>query len=239
MAFPWKHSSAVLRIAALPVLVLIACSLAPEVTPLGESELAGWSLFFVEIIASAWLAIGVHRLILLGSREGEWRFDARGRKRGAVFTAFLLVTSLLFGGLGDLLYQFGLVWFFETLPLRVAWWERMGIYFGVLVLASIGAAWLFARICLLFPAIAVDGNSSLAEAWRLSRGNAWRLAVITSLMPIVLLIGVELFTGADDSLGYTLFAILQSLVLIAEVAAVSFSYAAITAPALPPTDPPA
>lgn len=239
LAFPWKHPVAVLRIAAIPVLVLVASSLALEMTQLGDSEFAGWSLFFVELIASAWLAIGIHRLVLLGSRDGGWRFDAQGRKRAAVFTAFLLATWLLFGGLGDLLYQFGIVWLWESLPLQVAWWERMGVYAGVLTVVSIAVAWFFSRICLLFPAVAVDERAGLVTAWRLSRGNVWRLAVITSMMPVVLLIIVELGTGRDDTLGYMLLAILQPIVLIAEVAAVSLSYAFLTAPAPLPTDPPA
>jgi hypothetical protein len=240
LAFPWNHRLRVLQIAGVPWLVLAACLLAFDLTRVDESDIAVWSLYFLQCLASAWLAIGVHRLVLLGSGNIGSHLDAQGLKRGGKFFGLLLAFWLLGTASAELLYELGNEWLLSPPALRVSFWERLSIYLGVLVMISIGMSWLFAKICLLFPALAVDQKFDLAAAWRLSRGNVIRLAVITSLFPI-LLTTLSLFVSAQYATpaGFASIAVLHPTVLIVEVAALSLSYAHLTAPARPPTDLPA
>jgi hypothetical protein len=240
LAFAWNHRLRVLRIAGVPWLVLAASLLAFDLTSADESDYAVWSLYFLQCLATAWLAIGMHRLVLLGSGDVGSHLDAQGLKRGGKFFGLLLATWLLFLASGELLYKLGNVFLWPSFGLRVSVWERLSIYIAVLVVFCVGMSWLFARICLLFPALAVDREFDLGAAWRLSRGNAIRLAVITSLFPILLTI-LELFvtTHYATRAGFASIAVLHPTALILEVAALSLSYAHLTAPAPPPTDPPA
>jgi hypothetical protein len=240
LAFPWNHRLRVLQIAGVPWLVLAACLLAFDVTSVGESELAAWSLYFLECLATAWLAVGMHRLVLLGPDAAGGHLDAQGLKRDGKFAGLLLATWLLFTLSGELLYKLGSEWLWPPLPLRVSAGERIAIYFGVLAVVTVGMGWLFARICLLFPALAVDQKFDLPAAWRLSRGSVFRLLVITSLSPILLtILGLFVTTHYAIPAGFASIAVLHPTVLIVEVAALSLSYAHLTAPAPPPTDPPA
>jgi hypothetical protein len=122
----------------------------------------------------------------------------------------------------------------------VSAWERLSIYMSVLIVFAVGISWLFATFCLLFPALAVDQKFDLAAAWRRSRGNVFRLVVITSLFPILLtILSLTVSTHYAAPAGFASIAILHPTILIVEVAALSLSYAHLTAPAPLPTDPPA
>jgi hypothetical protein len=90
LTFPWNHRLRVLQIAGLPWLLLAATLLAFDVTHVDEFAIAAWSLYLLQCLAAAWLAIGMHRLVLLGSRVAGSHFDAQGLKRGGKFAGSLL-----------------------------------------------------------------------------------------------------------------------------------------------------
>jgi hypothetical protein len=59
----------------------------------------------------------------------------------------------------------------------------MGLIPALLVLPVVGLL-VVPRVSIALPAIALDEALTLGEAWRLSRGNTWRLALATILCAI-------------------------------------------------------
>src|SRR5262245_26449529 len=95
-ALPWAHRGEVLRATGIPLLVIIGC------TVTGTHLLAAdpwvrwvvWGLYFV---ATAWLAIEVHRLVLLPMHAAQG-FDSRGLKRLGIYAAVFFGIWILFAG---------------------------------------------------------------------------------------------------------------------------------------------
>jgi hypothetical protein len=86
-------------------------------------------------------------------------------------------------------------------------------------------AYIFARLCLMLPSIAVDKVLSFRQAIKLSRGNGWRLAIAVAVIPTA----IKIITGAvyrDDSSAweYMLWLTITSALLTVEIAALSLSY---------------
>ncbi len=85
--------------------------------------------------------------------------------------------------------------------------------------------YIFARLCLMFPSVAVDKTLSLRQAIELSRGNGWRLAIIVSMIPLAIKIITDVVYRDDASAWATmLWLTITSVVLTVEVAALSLSY---------------
>lgn len=60
----------------------------------------------------------------------------------------------------------------------------------LMVSASVGLSYIFCRMALVLPAAAIDQLGRLDRAWRLSKGNGWRLLGICwlAVLPLLLLV---------------------------------------------------
>jgi hypothetical protein len=84
---------------------------------------------------------------------------------------------------------------------------------------------IFSRLFLVFPATAVDRRVNLKWAWRLSKNNGWRLAIVVAVLPWVLSSLVWLLYREDATVFEDVFiAFLGSAIIVFEVAALSLSY---------------
>jgi hypothetical protein len=237
-ALPWKHRNEVFRATSLPLLALIALTLCRDMIPWGRSVSVAVAWHSVHLIALSWLAVTVHRLVLLDEARAS-RFDRETLKRvagyalvfAAIWIAYLLLQTIILNGVA---IASGI----SYVPVggqrnETAWQWLM---FGSVVVTLP----LIARCGLVLPSVAVDKGFEIKDAWRASRGNTWRLAVIFGVLPWAISEGIWFFYRDDAStLELAVFLVLGCVLAVVEVTALSLSYGALTAPAPRPIDPPA
>lgn len=233
-AFPVMYPAATLRAAGLPLLAIIATSLywvtgAPASVP-GMP----WALVFVNAALFSWLAVRIHRLVLLGVHEDApaHRLKTVGNYLSALVLGTVILVVLIAivsfryvptgGNPGDADGMIGL-------PPWAAW------------LAQLPAFYLLARLAVALPAFALGQGWRLNDAWRLSSGNGWRLVLIVFLLPV----GIDWFVAIVYgyiwySVAIAALAVFKALLTTESVIALSLAYRELTAtPEPPPTTPPA
>lgn len=194
--FVWEDRAALIRIAALPVVVLALAgtvldfllpdqplpppaedgTIDPAEVPINFGGLiqAGLTLCFYVMFAVAW-----HRKWLLPSESVTVWSALRWEGRKSRFLLRLFGTSLLsmVGALPAAIVAIVLT-YTQLLPLQVA---------SLLIAAAVLVT--FSRLSLLFPATAVDEAISVKECWQTTRNNGLRMLaiVIAPALPITLL----------------------------------------------------
>lgn len=165
----------------------------------------------VETIVLAPLAIGVHRLILLGEASDD--IAIASDPRAWRFALWLIALNLLRQ--------------FPTL-FKVATSSQLGggisglIQFALVIVTAIAGV----RLVLLFPATAIDQTHPAAYGWRLSRSHAWRIffTMLVTLIPTALvgiptiILGLGGFSSADFRFERPLSVMLGGVTQVATVA---------------------
>jgi len=239
----------VFRATATPLLAVIASTLAVQKFSLYfaeeiSREFAYHLLYVPILIAWCWLAITVHRLVLLEAVDAGMSLNVGTLRRFAIFAAAFVGVWVLFTGLTLLIT--GVVLNIIVGPRYVAAGEASPpMDFPVspqwiVNLASVFAYWFVARVILVLPAIAIDRKPDLIAAWRTSRHNGWRLAIVVGLLHWFLQRLVDFFyrDGASE-FEFGVLVVLGALLVVIDVTALSLSYWELTPPEPPPTDPPA
>lgn len=99
----------------------------------------------------------------------------------------------------------------------------------MIYLAYIPILYIFSRLSVLYPAIAVEKPVTVKWAWWLTLHNGWRLTLVVGLLPWVLSFATELLLRENASLVEELIVVTIGLILLAvEVVALSFSYKHLT-----------
>jgi ABC-type Fe3+ transport system permease subunit len=238
----WKHRKPLARVIAAPLLLVAAVGLIGESGLIAHSGALQWLLVLGNLVPTAWLAVNVHRFLLSDLTTAQPEADSRNWKRLALYALALLALWLSF---------------FVAVPIVAPVEAAMTAMYSadnavdleqamttVLQAALLGlivsmiAALLAGRLCLVLPAIAVDGD--VRAAIYAARGNTIRLAVIFSLLSVALPLPAQLLMSEDPGfMGAALLVLLGAVVMVVEVAALSLAYRELTAHAPPPTDPPA
>lgn len=245
-ALPWRNRADFVGPLGLPMLAVIGCSFAWRRMAF-QPPIAGWiALVPVYCLAMSWLAISVHRLVLLEASDARTPWNAMGFRRLGLFTAVgaglwlvyvisgLLIASVVVAmisiALGDA--NALLKGNSTNAPFAAIEW----VSYASLVLTT----WVMGRLSLVLPAIAVDRKPEVVALWRISSGNAWRLAVVVCVLPLGLELLMTLLEGDSPSaVSSSVFAVITAPLVVVEVVALSLSYWELTTPAPPPTDPPA
>lgn len=167
----WRHRWALLKALVVPAGVAAAAGVLVE---RHEGDL-GWLIVCLAatVVASVLFAVACHRTVLLGedSLPRRWPLWWSGREWRYVGWSLAIVVVLI--------------------PIMVVWIPLTGFLIKTLprALTDLGDGKVFiwivyapiyyvgTRISLVLPAAAVDRRTQLGEAWRLSRGNGWRLAI--------------------------------------------------------------
>jgi hypothetical protein len=239
-ALPWQNRAAVARATGLPLLALIGCTLAWDVADLNDSGAARWTLYFLYLIATSWLAIATHRLVLLDGDDARTRPDPPGLRRLGIFVGTMILLWLVFLVLVMVLHGLMLLPWARYVPAGTqpapvtdmpVWWINQ--------IAIILAAWVLGRLSPVLPAIAVDRRIGPITAWRASRKNGWKLAIVIGALPWALAwVAGLLYRDGASPVEFALLAALTALFTIIEVTALSLSYWELISPAPPPTPPP-
>jgi hypothetical protein len=103
---------------------------------------------------------------------------------------------------------------------RPEWFTEWGMH-----VVKIPALYVFARLCVLFPAAALDRNPTLRWAWDLTRRNGLRLMVVVGVLPW-LFSNLVYYLYRDDATRVEWVALTVAAVALfaVEIAAVSISY---------------
>lgn len=169
----WIMLLALLAVSIVPDLLLPASHTASDELRLDPQDYAKAA---VALLALSAFAVRWHQSILLG--------DPR-RQPTAVFfrgwARFLIYGCILYAVLGVLV---------AATALGLARMDGDTVAQALILLLAVVLAWTIllatARCALLFPAAAVGRPLGVGEAWRLMRGNSWRLigASILSALPL-------------------------------------------------------
>ena len=195
--FVFSHPGDLLKVALLPGLFAVA---AWTVIDWMESQGRSGSIGIVINILYAWFGFFWHRRVLVGAEaaslsklsrvpgdSGQGKWFNRFLMRAILYGLLIIVLVGLPAGIAmfALLEDSGLD---ETTALV----SILAIAFGFYYFLSP----FFLRFALMFPAIAISGESGWNEAWRLSAGNSWRLANVFALSFLLYVPAFLLLFGA-------------------------------------------
>ena len=196
-AFVWQQRNqfwalavpAIIIVAIFTAILVSAISLFGDPADLEISSLFGAEATFSELIwaVAAWLAyllvyiavfvmysVAWHRIFLAPENVTMIR-DAYGwhRRQTRFLFAYAKVLGLLF------------LILFVPIVFAVILGGMASIVFNLLTVPTvIGMFWLYARLSILFPAIAVDNNLTIKGAYSFTEKNGWRLFWIVALIAI-------------------------------------------------------
>jgi hypothetical protein len=237
---PWRHRTAIARAAMPPLILVAACNFALRAADIDQRGPAQLTMYFVWSIATCWIAIAVHRVLLLGGADAGPRFNSAGLRRlGRFVAANVCIWAAFFVVMFAVLLMSGYPVKPETLvsrssePQSLLDFALAAAVFTILVLPV-------ARLSPIFPAIAVDHSIDPFSAWSLSRGNGWKLAIVVGTLPLFMQWIVDAMSADGDSpMRFALLVLLTAVSTVIEAAALSLCYWELTRPEPPPTAPPA
>lgn len=246
-ALPWAQGGRLLRVVAIPLALVIALSIVQVLALLpGTRILSGvWQLGYS--LCVAWVAVGIHRYVLVDAREVTAEPAAATVRRVVLYAIAATIIWMLYVALSavlSLVYDKMMIGEAgESMQRIELLMEKMRGAIVATLVAAIVIAILAGRFCLLLPAISIDAGASTAI--QAARDNTLRLTVVFSLLPGVFtllsmgLIDEELIDASSTIIERIGLAVLGAVFLVIEVAALSLSYRELTSPAPQPTNLPA
>lgn len=130
--------------------------------------------YLIYSVAFAPFAIPCHRIVLLGPSSiasgARWRWTRRE-------TRFALSLTQLFATSALVMMVLLFVWAFLTSAIADLKNPQAVSYLGP-ILAIAAGSYVFSRLSIIFPSIAIDEPLTIRSAWQMSRGNGWRLLII-------------------------------------------------------------
>lgn len=184
------------RVAAVPFLLILAMNLAVLIfAPAKPSGWIGIAQNILTIIIEVPLLTSWHRFSLLARGQALPTMGFLFSFREIRFFGYLLLMSMSF-----------------MVPLIVvgAAGQKAGPAIAFLFfLLAIAVLWMWGRLGLVFPAAAVGDQVRLADSWRLTQGNGWRmfwLLILISLpfagatIALAMMFGTIAFAAKDTSI---------------------------------------
>lgn len=226
---PWRDRANFGIALANPVLLLatlyIAWSYAKEHVP----DWLAWGLYLMYLVLFTILATTCHRLVLLNLRNvnsftaihWSWR---ETRFLLWVVAVIIMKIYLEYILLSILFFAISLIHWSADNTIQPHYFEQGIMYFVKMIEAYFGA-----RLCLIFPAVAVDKKVNLTWSWQLTKNYGWRLALIVGVLPWIFSWLVGLLYGENSSIFEDVLLTVLSFVLLAvEITAISISYYELT-----------
>jgi hypothetical protein len=237
----WQHRIDVARTIGIPLLVVIACTLAWNLAAMHVSKSGKWVFYAVYLLANCWLAIVTHRMVLMEEPGKPTQFDKAAWKRLFIFAAVVIALWALHTAMRLTMISVASDWFPST-------FGKVGTATRILDSASTWLPFLvMGRLSLMLPAVAIGERLQPVKAARDSIGNSWRLAVIVGVLPWLLDLLVDvLYRNGATRFEFGLLLVLSSFCTVLGVIALSLAYRDLamvpagdaTSPVPPPNDPP-
>ncbi len=200
MVFVKNHALLYVQGLWLPIALFIALNIPvffiiPQAIPTPEEAMTTQSIslnvaelyvMFTPLLQGlllVWMANISSRIVLMGHPGKLWW--SMCETRTAIWMVLIaLLVSLAAGVLSSILY-FILSW----LPIDPAMSMTVSI-----AVYSILAYYLLSRLSLLFPSIAIDHAMRLEDAWKMSKGDGWKLMILFAILPAIIGIVTFLFS---------------------------------------------
>lgn len=232
-----------IRALLIPVTVLFAIEISPSfINPEIFLEYISSITIYVLVSVTSIIkyavyvlfAITCHRLVLIGNTGVPENGMLTWTRREWWFLAYIILLPLVYLlSMALNLMAHGLLKEFEVQigNFQIIFANGDGILLLILF-SALPSVYIFSRLSLLFPATAIDRDVDVDWAWKISKKNGWRLAVIIVLLPLVfgLLQGLHVFflrgnaTWVED----IIFVLLRLILLAVEIVALSLSYKHLT-----------
>jgi hypothetical protein len=216
----WRTHHELWKALVLPALFLLAITMLDPWVQGTRSLVVALLYSCLHLVVFSFAAVSCHRLILLGPGSVS-TFGVTGmHKREWQFLARVLVLSLgtqvLYALLASLAANASAS-FSATMSITKDTVSTLS-WIAILLLAS--------PFSLTLPACAVDAPMTFRQAWRMSRGHVWRLALLISGLPWLIRLGewaiARLFDSYSDQRFVSL--LLFLLILPVEIALLSMCY---------------
>jgi hypothetical protein len=231
---PWRNRGAFGRALAIPLLSLVTLSLSWYYAGAYLPTPSTWLLLLLYGVLFVFFAVTCHRLVLLDPHSVASRIAPRWSWRESRFLFWMVAVWLIGGVVALALITLGaniFLWSTEVPAANVAasghsdakWFD------WAVFVAKVPALYMVARLCVLFPATAVDRKVNLKWAWRLTENSGWRLFLVVAVLPWLISELVSLVYRKDASVIETIIlTFVGSALFAAEIAALSLSYRELT-----------
>jgi len=219
--FVWDKRTRLL--CALAVLMVILLVVEHAVTLANDNPLK-FVQAFIKMALYCLFAITCHRLVLLGD-PGVPDYGLRTwTLRESKYMGWSLVILVVW-----LLFSFVINSFYvSTIVSKVEAGARAESFQSTQYLLTplyIPVLYIFSRLSVLYPAIALGQPVNAQWAWRITEDNGWRLTIVVCLLPSVLFYLAGLLLRENATLVETIILELLGFILLAVgVVALSFSY---------------
>jgi len=203
---------------ALPTLLLVTIWATNWLFFEPAKDLTAWVVWSVYKIAFVIFAVACHRLVLVEAATSTFQFSFGVREVKFVSWAVAV---------------YGIFYFIAAVPITVVMnlsttsdaLDSPEFFYYAQLLSSIPATYILARLCLVFPATAIDMKYGLSWSWAQTRGNGWRIFVIIGLYPWLISTVIWLVSRDEPTLIEQVFtALLYYVGLALEVFALSLTY---------------
>jgi len=185
------------------------------------------SVFFVALsmLLFAKFAVICHRLVLIDFNTGSRLISpfSWSERETRFLRKIIIVYVLTFLG-SILISMVPLALVAQSMP-EAQRNNPAALFPFAVLLAGIPGVYLLARMSLVFPATAVDSQSSLGWAWNKSRGNGIRIAIIVGLIPwMSALLEYALTKLIHGTIAAIISNILNYVLIVIEITALSLAY---------------
>jgi hypothetical protein len=220
---PCWHRRSFLRALGIPLALLATLTLTWHYAGRDLPAAAGWAVCVVWVVFFTLFAVTCHRLVLLDAEAVSKRLRPEWSRREMLFLLWLA---------GVWFIAAAAFMFVMTIAANVSLWTLgpdQDWLDWLTYLAKIPAAYLFARLCMVFPATALDRRADWRWAWQLTRNNGWRLFVVVAILPWAISQLLALLYRAEATVIETILLSVTGIALFAvEIAAISLSYRELT-----------
>jgi hypothetical protein len=221
---PWWNRRAFGRALGIPLALLVTLTLSWYYGGKYLPQFSNWVLCVAWGGLFSMFAVTCHRLVLLDAASVASQPVPRWSWRETRFFYWLVGTWLICWVAG-----IAAITLILNLAIMVIGNSITGWFDWAPLVAGIPAYYLFARLSPIFPATAIDRRVDLKWAWRLTRGNGWRLFVVVAVLPWLLshFVGL-LYRGNATAVETAMLTFVGSALFAVEIAALSLSYRELT-----------
>ncbi len=233
--FVWSKRARLLRSLFIPAIAIFALEkfvflynrMLTEPSFWG-SMLGSWFYVAIQSLPYILFAITCHRLVILGD-DGVPHFGLfKWTKRESWYLGWFLVISIICMLLAFAINSYFVLKLVNSVEAGASV-ESVQSKWRLIYLVYVPILYVFCRLSVLYPAIAVDREVTAHWAWGLSRQNGWRLTLIVGFLPWgVSFLMQYLFRENATFAEYMLLKLLGLMLLAVEIVALSFSYKHLT-----------
>ena len=228
---PWHYREKFLQALTFPLCVMVVLSVGWQYGAEYVEYGASWLLYFLSCIVAVAVAVPCHRLVLLGGTSRASRIRPEWGRRETLFLLWTLVTAVIVTLVetivGTVLLNLPGPWHPYLSGQSSPW---------AMFLAKMVGLYILGRLCLVFPAVAVNRAPNLKWTWRETKGNGSRLFIIVAVAPCTISYAMGLlYREAATSIETVTLTVLGAVVFVLEIVAVSLSYQSLVEKG-PPTE---